>query len=84
MNKVLSTISTTDFLPLQTRVLVTHGVTYLPKVDEIIVLKNNRISEVGTFDELIRKEGPFADFIRTYLNESDESGDASGEGKIRR
>ena len=36
------------FLPLcQTRVLVTHGISFLPQVDQIVVLQDGRISEVG-------------------------------------
>ena len=31
----------------QTRVFVTHGVAFLPQVDQIIVMQNGRISEVG-------------------------------------
>ena len=63
----------------QTRVLVTHGVTYLPKADQIVVMKDGRISEVGTYQELIQNDGAFADFITTYLteepaNEEDEEG----------
>lgn len=38
----------------KTRVLVTHGVAFLSQVDNIVVLKDGKISEVGTFKELIR------------------------------
>ena len=31
---------------LQTRLLVTHGVHFLPQMDQIIVLKEGRITEV--------------------------------------
>ena len=30
----------------QTRILVTHGIAFLPQVDQIIVLQDGRISEV--------------------------------------
>ena len=53
----------------KTRVLVTHGVTFLPQMDQIIVLKNGAVSEVGTYRELLEQKGDFADFLIQYLSE---------------
>ncbi|XP_058792374.1 multidrug resistance-associated protein 1 isoform X5 [Phymastichus coffea] len=53
----------------KTRVLVTHGITYLPEVDNIIVLKDGQISESGTYKELLEKRGAFADFLVQHLQE---------------
>ncbi|KAM3916377.1 multidrug resistance-associated protein 1-like [Leptodactylus fuscus] len=50
----------------KTRVLVTHGISFLPQVDKIIVMSDGRISEVGTYSELLEKNGAFADFLQTY------------------
>ena len=44
----------------KTRVLVTHGITYLPKTDYIVVLKDGKISEQGTYHDLIERKGDFA------------------------
>ena len=33
----------------KTRLLVTHGITYLPKTDHIIVLKEGTVSEQGSY-----------------------------------
>ena len=57
----------------QTRVLVTHSVTYLSQVDFIIVVKNGSISESGSFQELLDNKGDFSEFLDTYLLESSES-----------
>jgi len=53
----------------KTRVLVTHRVSILPHVDQIIVLKDGSISESGTYKQLIAKEGDFAEFVTEYLTE---------------
>ncbi len=57
----------------KTRVLVTHGITYLPKVDLIIVLKDGRVSEQGTYAELLQRKGDFAEFLLEYMNDEDEN-----------
>uniref|UniRef100_F6PGX9 Uncharacterized protein n=1 Tax=Ciona intestinalis TaxID=7719 RepID=F6PGX9_CIOIN len=60
-------------LKKKTRVLVTHGLAFLPQVDKIFVLVNGRISEVGDYYELIEKDGAFAEFLRNYaINEDDD------------
>jgi len=56
-------------LASKTRVLVTHGVTFLPQMDQIVVLKNGAVSEVGTYRELLEQKGDFADFLIQYLSE---------------
>lgn len=63
----------------QTRVLVTHAVTYLPEVDHILVMNNGAISESGTYKELLAKKGAFADFLIQYMQES--NGEENDEGK---
>ncbi|CAG2203752.1 ABCC3 [Mytilus edulis] len=55
----------------KTRILVTHGVHWLPKVDDIIVMDNGRISERGTFQQLLQHNGPFAQFLQIYLLHDD-------------
>ncbi len=51
---------------------VTNSLTYLPQVDQIVVLKDGTISETGGYQELISHNGPFAEFIATYLNDVEE------------
>ena len=52
---------------MQTRVLVTHGVHWLPQVDEIVVLSQGQISELGSYDQLMQHDGDFAQFLKTYF-----------------
>uniref|UniRef100_A0A3B4B9M5 ATP-binding cassette, sub-family C (CFTR/MRP), member 2 n=1 Tax=Periophthalmus magnuspinnatus TaxID=409849 RepID=A0A3B4B9M5_9GOBI len=53
----------------KTRVLVTHAVSFLPFVDEIIVLKDGIVSEVGSYNSLRASKGAFAEFLDTYAKE---------------
>jgi butyrate kinase len=58
----------------KTRILVTHGVGYLPQTDLIVVLSSGTISEVGTYDQLMENNGAFAEFLHTYqMDEAQES-----------
>lgn len=56
-------------LARKTRVLVTHGITYLPEVDNIFVLKDGEVSEQGTYRQLLDKKGAFAEFLIQHLTE---------------
>ena len=63
----------------QTRILVTHGLSFLPQCDLIVVLDNGHISEMGTYTELVDNNGAFSEFIRTYAApEENEEGDPGG------
>ncbi|GCC18894.1 hypothetical protein chiPu_0018109 [Chiloscyllium punctatum] len=55
----------------KTRVLVTHGISFLPQVDQIVVLVNGRISEMGSYQELQNQNGAFAEFLRNYAQRDD-------------
>lgn len=55
-----------------TRVLVTHGITYLPQTDKIVVLKDGEVSEIGTYQELLDKKGDFSDFLVQHINEAED------------
>ncbi|XP_065205458.1 multidrug resistance-associated protein 1-like [Planococcus citri] len=66
-------IGPNGLLKNKTRVLVTHSVTHLSKVDFIVVIKDGTISESGTFQELLDSKGDFSEFLITYLEENLES-----------
>lgn len=52
----------------QTRILVTHGMSFLPQADHIFVLVDGEITESGSYQELLSRHGAFADFIHTFAN----------------
>ncbi|XP_071454824.1 multidrug resistance-associated protein 1 isoform X2 [Hetaerina americana] len=64
----------------KTRILVTHGITYLQDVDQIIVMKGGEISEHGTYKELLQKKGAFAEFLLHHLQEVEEDEGIAEEG----
>ena len=70
-------------LAAKTRILVTHGVTFLPKVDQIIVFKDGVISECGTYQELLAQKGAFAEFLVQYLAEAGESANVEEVAEIQ-
>lgn len=64
--------STIFLLGKKTRVLCTNAVSFLAEMDRIFVMKDGRISEQGTYSELLSEQGEFADFLVQYLTEEGE------------
>ncbi|XP_019116392.2 ATP-binding cassette sub-family C member 2 [Larimichthys crocea] len=60
----------------KTRVLVTHGVSFLPYVDEIVVLVDGVISEVGSYNSLRANKRAFSEFLDTYAKEKSNHTDS--------
>ena len=65
---------------LQTRVLVTHGIKWLPYVDNIVAMSDGKIAEMGSYQQLMDHNGAFAQFMKTYLNEHSQDSDSDDEG----
>ncbi|XP_062606443.1 multidrug resistance-associated protein 1-like [Saccostrea cucullata] len=76
-------IGNTGMLKNKTRVLVTHGIHWLPKVDKIVVLVNGHVSEVGSYEELVDHAGPFAEFLSTYLTGEKEKEETEEDPEVR-
>ncbi|OQV17373.1 Canalicular multispecific organic anion transporter 2 [Hypsibius exemplaris] len=67
----------------KTRVLVTHGISYLPQTDIIIVLTLGTVSELGSYDQLMNNDGAFAEFLREYSpDEADEQQEQEPDVKL--
>uniref|UniRef100_A0A8C3D4E9 ABC-type glutathione-S-conjugate transporter n=1 Tax=Cairina moschata TaxID=8855 RepID=A0A8C3D4E9_CAIMO len=50
----------------KTRVLVTHTIGILHQVDNIVVLVDGMISEIGSYQELLQRNGAFAEFLHSH------------------
>ncbi|XP_062886764.1 ATP-binding cassette sub-family C member 3 isoform X2 [Mobula hypostoma] len=62
----------------KTRVLVTHGINFLPQVDQIVVLVDGKVSEMGSYQELQEQNGAFAEFLRNYAQQDEvDEGEAT-------
>uniref|UniRef100_A0A8C0EKF6 MRP1 protein n=1 Tax=Bubo bubo TaxID=30461 RepID=A0A8C0EKF6_BUBBB len=59
-------IGPSSLLKTKTRILVTHNLTLLPHTDFIIVMEEGRISQMGTYQELISKRANFAELIQVF------------------
>lgn len=63
----------------KTRILVTHRLSVLPQVDSVLVLIGGKISDVGTYEELLARGGAFSDFLVQFLREGEETEGVSDE-----
>ena len=51
----------------RTRLLVTHKLSLLTQVDQIIYLEKGKIEETGSFAELIAAKGAFSEYVAEYF-----------------
>uniref|UniRef100_A0A8C1G3C4 Multidrug resistance-associated protein 1 n=1 Tax=Cyprinus carpio carpio TaxID=630221 RepID=A0A8C1G3C4_CYPCA len=65
----------------RTRVLVTHGLSFLPQADLILVMVDGEITEMGSYTELLGRQGAFAEFLRTYASTEQEEVEESVGGE---
>uniref|UniRef100_A0A669DN99 ATP-binding cassette, sub-family C (CFTR/MRP), member 2 n=1 Tax=Oreochromis niloticus TaxID=8128 RepID=A0A669DN99_ORENI len=72
-------IGPNGILKNKTRILVTHGISFLPYVDKIVVLENGVISEVGSYENLRASGGAFSKFLDTYAKEQSNQGNSETE-----
>ncbi|GAB0177961.1 splicing regulator RBM11 [Grus japonensis] len=62
-------IGPSGLLKSKTRILVTNNLTLLPHTDLIIVMEEGRISQMGTYQELVSKRANFAELIQVFSTE---------------
>ena len=49
---------------MQVRILVTHGIWFLPQCDVIVVMADSQITEVGSYTELIKNDRTLLSFCK--------------------
>ncbi|XP_058043060.1 ATP-binding cassette sub-family C member 2 isoform X2 [Ahaetulla prasina] len=55
----------------KTRILVTHNLSFLAQVDDIVVLETGTVMERGSYSTLLANSGSFAQLLNTYGNQQD-------------
>ncbi|KAI7803545.1 putative multidrug resistance-associated protein 1-like [Triplophysa rosa] len=66
----------------KTRILVTHGLSFLPLADLILVMVDGEITEMGSYSELLSREDAFADFVKAFaVSERKENATLKGTRK---
>ncbi|CAH1780875.1 unnamed protein product [Owenia fusiformis] len=73
-------IGPNGLLKSKTRILVTHGVSYLHLADQIVVMKEGKVSEIGTYQQLLNHKGAFSEFLSNYVNEDTGEISSNSEG----
>lgn len=63
----------------KTRILVTHQLSFVPYVDHVVVMRNGRISEQGTYEELMSKHTSFSEMMNRFIKEEEEDIDEDTE-----
>ncbi|KAG0012632.1 hypothetical protein BGZ80_011618 [Entomortierella chlamydospora] len=79
-------IGPSGLLKDKTRILVTHAIHHLEHVDQIVVINDGKISEIGQYDTLMEAKNSFYQLITDYsvnqgkkTKEKGVNGESSGE-----
>lgn len=56
-----------EFYGGRTVIIVAHRLSTVKNADQIIVLQDGRVVEIGTHDELTNKKGPYYELVRNQL-----------------
>uniref|UniRef100_A0A8C9FBP1 Canalicular multispecific organic anion transporter 1 n=1 Tax=Pavo cristatus TaxID=9049 RepID=A0A8C9FBP1_PAVCR len=67
-------------LQKKTRILVTHSISFLPQVDNIVVLVAGAVSEHGSYSTLLANRGAFAQFLNSYGSQEEGAAEETTAG----
>ncbi|UOD50792.1 glucan ABC transporter ATP-binding protein/ permease [Orrella daihaiensis] len=55
----------------RTTLIIAHRLSTIRHADQIVYMADGRICEIGTFEELVARQGHFADMVRTQFSEKE-------------
>lgn len=64
----------------KTRILATNSIPVLHEADYVTLLRDGKVLEKGTYDQLMAMKGEVANLIRTANNEDDDASSSPSEG----
>ncbi|KAJ3287921.1 hypothetical protein HK104_008405 [Borealophlyctis nickersoniae] len=70
----------TGLLRGKTILLVTHQLHFVPQCDHVIVMKDGRVAEQGSYDSLIESGGEFCELMKKYGGVGEEDGEEEKKG----
>ena len=79
----LNVLGNRGLLQGSTRLLVTNGVTFLPDMDNILVLDDGMIREQGSYETLMSKNGKFAEYMTEYSNKDKNTDNEMQEEAVK-
>lgn len=59
---------------------MTHGISFLPQVDNIVVLVAGAVSEYGSYSTLLANRGAFAQFLNLYGSQEEGASEKNTAG----
>uniref|UniRef100_A0A914LYZ1 Uncharacterized protein n=1 Tax=Meloidogyne incognita TaxID=6306 RepID=A0A914LYZ1_MELIC len=71
--------SKNGLLKTKTRVLVTHGLSFLKYCDQIIVVKDGQVTESGSYHDLLKSSGELSEIIEEYVLKQQSTTDINEE-----
>uniref|UniRef100_A0A914LQE5 Uncharacterized protein n=2 Tax=Meloidogyne incognita TaxID=6306 RepID=A0A914LQE5_MELIC len=71
--------SKNGLLKTKTRVLVTHGLSFLKYCDQIIVVKDGQVTESGSYHDLLKSSGELSEIIEEYVLKQQSTTDTNEE-----
>jgi ABC-type multidrug transport system fused ATPase/permease subunit len=63
-----SVLGPQGLLKSKTRLVVTNSLSFLPQFDQILMFDGGQIREMGSYEDLVKQNGLFTDFVNTFMN----------------
>lgn len=61
---------------------MTNSLSFLPQADEIMMIEDGQIKEMGSYDDLRRMDGRFMQFIKNFLASNEANREKNGSISI--